>query len=62
MVTVPLGTYFLSVKTFLHGNSTFAGGLAAVMANVVLISYIIVAVQDDQSEQQEEQKKRQKKE
>jgi hypothetical protein len=53
MVTVPLGTYFLSVRTVFVGNPTFAGGLAALMANVVLIGYIVVAVREDQSEQEE---------
>jgi vacuolar ATPase assembly integral membrane protein VMA21 len=53
MVTVPLGTYFLSVRTVFQGNPTFAGGLAALMANVVLMAYIFVAVRDDQAEQEE---------
>jgi vacuolar ATPase assembly integral membrane protein VMA21 len=57
MVTVPLGAYFLSVRTVFEGNPTFAGGLAALMANVVLIAYIFVAVRDDQAEQEERSKK-----
>jgi vacuolar ATPase assembly integral membrane protein VMA21 len=57
MVTVPLGAYFLSVRTVFEGNPTFAGGLAALMANVVLIGYIVVAVRDDQAEQEERVKK-----
>jgi hypothetical protein len=57
MVTVPLGAYFLSVRTVFEGNPTFAGGLAALMANVVLVAYIFVAVRDDQAEQEERAKK-----
>lgn len=37
-----------------QGNNTFGGALAAVMANVVLIAYIIMAYADDQAEQAEE--------
>jgi hypothetical protein len=32
------------------GNSTFAGATAAIMANVVLVAYIVVAMREDQSE------------
>jgi O-antigen/teichoic acid export membrane protein len=42
------------------GNTTYAGALAAVMANVVLVAYIILAFQDDQAEQREEEEKRKK--
>jgi vacuolar ATPase assembly integral membrane protein VMA21 len=32
------------------GNSTFAGATAAIMANVVLVAYVVVAMREDQSE------------
>ncbi|RMY42381.1 hypothetical protein D0864_16112 [Hortaea werneckii] len=68
MVTLPLGSYFASLsvppqrsltRTF-TGNSTYAGALAALMANVVLIGYVIVAFQDDQSEREADEAEKKK--
>lgn len=53
MVTIPIGSYFVTVNTIFRGNSSFAGGFAALMANVVLVGYIIVAWKDDQEDQKE---------
>jgi len=64
MVVAPIGSYFLTVDTIFRGNSTYAGALAAIMANVVLIGYVIVAFQEDQSdalEAAEKEKKESKK-
>ncbi|KAI1461756.1 VMA21-like domain-containing protein [Annulohypoxylon moriforme] len=62
MVVMPIGSYFLTVNTIFRGNSTYAGGLAAIMANVVLVGYVIVAMNEDQSDQLEAKKKGNKKE
>lgn len=39
----------IELRQFL-GNSTWAGASAAIMANVVLIGYIVAAVYEDQGE------------
>jgi len=52
MICVPIGSYFVTVNTVFRGNSTYAGALAAVLANVVLIGYVIVAMNEDQGEQE----------
>lgn len=40
-------------KSFI-GSTTWAGASAAIMANVVLIGYIIVAMMEDQGDREEE--------
>ncbi|KAI0843053.1 hypothetical protein F5Y06DRAFT_292039 [Hypoxylon sp. FL0890] len=62
MVVIPIGSYFLTVNTVFRGNSTYAGALAAIMANVVLVGYVVVAMNEDQSEQLEAKRKGGKKE
>lgn len=39
------------------GNATYSGAAAAIMANVVLIAYIIAAVREDSTERDEKRKK-----
>ncbi|KAB5580178.1 vacuolar ATPase assembly integral membrane protein VMA21 [Coniochaeta sp. 2T2.1] len=53
MIVAPIGSYFLTVDLVFGGNSTYAGALAAIIANVVLVGYVIVAMREDQSEQLE---------
>ncbi|KAJ4372256.1 vacuolar ATPase assembly integral membrane protein vma21 [Neocucurbitaria cava] len=61
MITLPISTYFFTVNFVFSGNATYAGGLAALMANVVLIAYVVMAFKDDQEEQREEAEKEKKK-
>ncbi|KAK0734095.1 hypothetical protein B0T26DRAFT_635831 [Lasiosphaeria miniovina] len=58
MIVVPIGSYFLTVDNVFKGNSTFAGALAAIMANVVLVAYIIAAMREDQPDQEEKQQQK----
>ncbi|KAI9679998.1 MAG: vacuolar ATPase assembly integral membrane protein vma21 [Caeruleum heppii] len=50
MVVGPIGTYYLSLHSIFKGNSTYAGATAAIMANLVLVAYVLVAMNDDQTE------------
>ncbi|KAK4062624.1 uncharacterized protein Triagg1_9865 [Trichoderma aggressivum f. europaeum] len=61
MIIIPIGSYFATVHTVFNGNSSLAGGMAAVLANVVLISYIVVAMKEDQTDLKEGTKPESKK-
>ncbi|KAI5236062.1 hypothetical protein E4T47_07658 [Aureobasidium subglaciale] len=53
MIVLPISSYFLTVDNLFSGNSTFAGATAAILANVVLIGYIVVAMKEDAGERAE---------
>ncbi|OCT48816.1 Vacuolar ATPase assembly integral membrane protein vma-21 [Cladophialophora carrionii] len=57
MIIVPIGSYFLSLNTVFAGNATYSGAFAAIMANVVLFAYIIVAMREDQTDKIEAEEK-----
>ncbi|KAI8064304.1 uncharacterized protein B0P05DRAFT_554898 [Gilbertella persicaria] len=40
----PILTFFLTLHSLFDGNTTYAGGAAAAMANVIVILYIITAI------------------
>ncbi|KAI0547466.1 hypothetical protein F4679DRAFT_365200 [Xylaria curta] len=62
MIVIPIGSYFVTINTIFGGNSTYAGALAAILANVVLVGYVVVAMNEDQSDQLEAEKKKKQKE
>ncbi|KAJ3126879.1 vacuolar ATPase assembly integral membrane protein vma21 [Nowakowskiella sp. JEL0407] len=47
LVVLPIGSYFLSVEYIFNGNSTFAALTAAIMANLVIAAYVVVAFLED---------------
>jgi len=50
MIVAPIGSYFLTLDAVFGGNSTYAGAMAAIIANVVLIGYVVVAFMEDKSD------------
>ncbi|KAJ8101772.1 vacuolar ATPase assembly integral membrane protein VMA21 [Lipomyces tetrasporus] len=62
MVTAPLSSFYLSVNFIFGGNRQWAGLVAALVANVVVIGYVMFAWNEDgllggKAENEEETKK-----
>ncbi|KAI9755950.1 MAG: putative ubiquinone biosynthesis monooxygenase [Chaenotheca gracillima] len=51
MVVGPLSTYYLTLNYVYKGNSSYAGATAALMANIVVFAYVIVAMREDNLDQ-----------
>ncbi|PWN48730.1 hypothetical protein IE53DRAFT_180684 [Violaceomyces palustris] len=50
LFAAPLAAYFAAKDRLFDGNPTYAGGLAALVANLVLIAYIVAAFLEDSGE------------
>lgn len=60
MVLGPLSAFFLAQAAF-EGNAIWSGGIAALVANIVLICYIVVAFTEDTGEKKTEKAEQSKK-
>ncbi|KAM0787529.1 hypothetical protein ACM66B_003600 [Microbotryomycetes sp. NB124-2] len=47
MITLPIGSYFASRDYYFHDNLTGAGITAAMVANLILVVFIVMAIKDD---------------
>ncbi|CAO3628379.1 unnamed protein product [Cunninghamella blakesleeana] len=47
LFAAPIATYFYSVDTIFSGNRNYAAGAAALVANLVVILYILAAMVED---------------
>ncbi|RLV90438.1 Vacuolar ATPase assembly integral membrane protein VMA21 [Spathaspora sp. JA1] len=56
MIIMPVLTFFVCQYLFNH-NAIISGGISALVANIVLIGYVIVAFTEDTSKLEEESKK-----
>ncbi|RPA80767.1 hypothetical protein BJ508DRAFT_415237 [Ascobolus immersus RN42] len=50
IVVAPLASYFLTVDRVFNGNSTYSAATAAVVANIVLVGYLVIALQEEAGE------------
>ncbi|EGN96873.1 hypothetical protein SERLA73DRAFT_185089 [Serpula lacrymans var. lacrymans S7.3] len=47
LAVLPISSYFISQKYFWSGNANYAAITAVLVANAVLVSYIVSSVMDD---------------
>ncbi|KAI9660175.1 MAG: vacuolar ATPase assembly integral membrane protein vma21 [Trizodia sp. TS-e1964] len=60
MIAGPISTYYLTLNFVYKGNSSWAGATAAMVANLILVAYVVVAMREDQGDQVEAAKKEKK--
>lgn len=46
----------MAVNTVFQGRNTIAGAIAAIVANIVLIAYVVVAIWEDDGDREKEKK------
>ncbi|KAG2209367.1 hypothetical protein INT46_002610 [Mucor plumbeus] len=54
----PIVTFFVTLHSLFDGNTTYAGGAAALMANVIVGLYIVVAMLERPKESVTNEKKK----
>ncbi|CDS01844.1 related to VMA21-ATPase assembly integral membrane protein [Sporisorium scitamineum] len=50
LFAAPITAYYFAKDRYLDGNATYAGGLAALVANLVLAAYVVAAFMEDDSD------------
>ncbi|KAL9548139.1 hypothetical protein MBANPS3_005820 [Mucor bainieri] len=58
LFAVPIVTFFATLHTLFDGNTTYAGGAAALMANVIVGLYIVVAMLEKPRDSVTDEKKK----
>ncbi|KAG4086542.1 hypothetical protein H8356DRAFT_1734342 [Neocallimastix lanati (nom. inval.)] len=51
MFSLPFITYFFTLDRFFLGNTTYAALSAALVANVIVVAYVIVAIVEDKDDE-----------
>ncbi|KAI7906066.1 uncharacterized protein BX663DRAFT_498663 [Cokeromyces recurvatus] len=57
LFALPIVTFYLTLHRFFDGNTTYAAAAAVVMANVILILYLITAMFESPKEDSKKEKK-----
>ncbi|KAK4521861.1 uncharacterized protein ATC70_004399 [Mucor velutinosus] len=58
LFAIPIVTFFTTLHSLFDGNATYAGGAAAVMANVIVGLYIVVAMLEKPRDSVTDEKKK----
>ncbi|KAI9478283.1 MAG: vacuolar ATPase assembly integral membrane protein vma21 [Benjaminiella poitrasii] len=58
LFALPIVTFFLTLHSLFEGNTTYAAGAAAVMANVIVILYVITAMLEKPKDEDSQKEKK----